>query len=119
MPVTSVFGQTQYLRDSFKAIDYLVRRRSVQPLLVRTIAPSLRVDGGVGVVWEQNTDLDLQTDGAVTAGRQFSHKLTATTELNQKAAALWKMDDFGERSTPSARDRRQRHRGHAAEGRVP
>ena len=48
------------------------------------------------MVWEQNQDLDLRTDGAVTAGQQFSHKLTATTELKEKAAALWKMDDFGD-----------------------
>ncbi len=41
-------------------------------------------------------DLDLRTDGAVTAGQQFSRKLTATTELKEKAVALWKMDDFGD-----------------------
>jgi hypothetical protein len=30
----------------------------------------------------------------VTAGQNFKHKLTATAELTQRVAALWKMDDF-------------------------
>ena len=45
-------------------------------------------------MWEKNPRLDVQTDGAVAAGQQFSHKLTATTELKEKLTGLWKMDDF-------------------------
>ena len=94
---TSLFGATQYLRDSFKAIDYLVSPTvGVSRLLVKDDRTELGVDAGVGVVWEQNPDLEVQTDGAVTAGQQFTRKLTATTELKEKAAALWKMDDFGD-----------------------
>jgi putative salt-induced outer membrane protein YdiY len=94
---TSVFGQTQYLRDSFKSIDYLISPTiGVSRLLVKDDRTELGVDGAVGVVWEQNPGLELQTDGAVTAGQQFSRKLTATTELKEKVAALWKMDDFGD-----------------------
>jgi putative salt-induced outer membrane protein YdiY len=94
---TSLFGQTQYLRDSFKAIDYLVSPTvGVSQILLKDDRTELAADAAVGVVWEQNPDLELQTDGAVTAGQQFSRKLTATTELKQKAAALWKMDDFGD-----------------------
>jgi putative salt-induced outer membrane protein YdiY len=92
---TSLFGATQYLRDSFKAIDYLVSPTvGVSHLLVKDDRTELGVDVGVGVVWEKNPDLEAQTDGAVTAGQQFTRKLTATTELKEKAAALWKMDDF-------------------------
>ena len=92
---TSLFGATQYLRDSFKAIDYLVSPTvGVTRLLVKNDRTELGVDGGVGVVWEKNPDLEVQTDLAVAAGQQFTHKLTATTELKEKAAALWKMDDF-------------------------
>jgi putative salt-induced outer membrane protein YdiY len=92
---TSLFGATQYLRDSFKAIDYLVSPTvGVSQLLVKDDRTELGVDVGVGVVWEKNPDLEAQTDGAVTAGQQFTRKLTATTELKEKAAALWKMDDF-------------------------
>ena len=94
---TSVYGQTQYLRDAFKAIDYLVSPTvGLSRLLLKDDRTELGVDAGVGVVWEQNPGLELQTDGAVTAGQQFARKLTATTELKEKVAALWKMDDFGD-----------------------
>ena len=87
----------QYLRDSFKAIDYLISPTvGISRLLVKNDRSELAVDGGVGVVWEKNPGLELQTDGAVTGGQQFSHKLTATTEFKQTLAALWKMDDFGD-----------------------
>ena len=96
-PLTAVFAQTQYLRDSFKAIDYLISPTvGVSRLLLKNDRSEFAVDGGVGVVWEKNPGLELQTDGAVTAGQQFSHKLTTTTDFKQKLAALWKMDDFGD-----------------------
>lgn len=95
--LTSVFGQTQYLRDSFKSIDYLVAPTAgLNRILFKSDTTELNVDGAVGVVWEQNPGLELQTDGAVTAGQQFTHKLTATTEVKEKINALWKMDDFGD-----------------------
>ena len=94
---TALFGNVQYLSDSFKAIDYLISPTiGLSRLLVKNDRTELGVDGAVGMVWEQNPDLELQTDGAVTAGQQFAHKLTATTEVKQKLAALWKMDDFGD-----------------------
>ena len=96
-PRTSLFGQTQYLRDAFKSIDYLVSPTvGLTQMLVKDDRTELAVDAAVGVVWEQNPGLELQTDGALTAGQQFARKLTATTELRERAAALWKMDDFGD-----------------------
>jgi putative salt-induced outer membrane protein YdiY len=92
---TAVFGQALYLRDSFKSIDYLVSPTvGVTRSLVKNARSEFAIDGAVGVVWEQNPGLELQTDGAVTAGQQFSHKLTATTEFKEKVSALWKMDNF-------------------------
>jgi putative salt-induced outer membrane protein YdiY len=94
---TSLFGQAQYLSDEFKQIDYLVSPNvGINRILARNDRTELSIDGGVGAVWEKNPDLELQTDGAVTAGQKFTHKLTATTELTQKVTALWKMDDFGD-----------------------
>jgi putative salt-induced outer membrane protein YdiY len=94
---TSIFAQTQYLRDAFKSIDYLVSPTvGLNRLLVKNDRTELNADAGVGAVWEQNPGLELQTDGAVSAGEKFTHKITATTELTQKVAALWKMDDFGD-----------------------
>jgi putative salt-induced outer membrane protein YdiY len=94
---TSLFAQTQYLRDEFKAIDYLISPTfGLNRILAKTDRTELSADAGLGVVWEKNPDLDLQTDGAVSAGQRFTHKLTATTELTQKVNALWKMDDFND-----------------------
>jgi len=94
---TSLFGQTQYLRDKFKSIEHLFAPTvGVSRLLVKNDRSELGVDAGVGVVFEQNPGLEMQKDGAVTAGQQFAHKLTSTTELKEKIAALWKMDDFGD-----------------------
>lgn len=92
---TSVFGQTQYLRDEFKAIDLLVAPTvGLSHLLVKNERTEFGLDGGVGGVWERNPGFDTDLDGALTAGQKFSHKLTATTEVIERAAALWKMDDF-------------------------
>jgi len=94
---TSLFGQTQYLRDSFKSIDYLIAPTvGLTRLLVKNDRTELGVDGGVGGVWEKNPGLDADLDGAVIAGQKFTHKITATTEFIEKVAALWKMDDFGD-----------------------
>ena len=94
---TLLFGQTQYLRDEFKAIDYLVSPTvGINRILVKNDRTELNADVGVGVVWEQNPGLELQTDGAVGAGQKFTRKITSTTELTQKVAALWKMNDFGD-----------------------
>jgi putative salt-induced outer membrane protein len=94
---TSLFAQTQYLRDEFKAIDYLVSPTfGLNRIVAKNDRTELSADAGVGVVWEKNPDLELQTDGAVSAGQKFTHKLTATTELTQKVNALWKMDDFND-----------------------
>jgi putative salt-induced outer membrane protein YdiY len=92
---TSLFGQVQYLRDEFKQIDYLVSPTvGLARQLVKTDRTELGVDAGVGIVWEQNPGFELKTDGAVVAGQNFRHKLTATSEFIERFSALWKMDDF-------------------------
>lgn len=92
---TSLFGQALYLRDTFKEIDYLISPTvGVGRLLVKNDRTELGVDGGVGAVWEKNTGLDTDLDGALVAGQKLAHKLSATTTLTERVAALWKMDDF-------------------------
>ena len=92
---TTLFGQALYLRDSFKEIDYLISPTvGISRLLVKTERTEFGVDGGVGAVWEKNTGLDTDLDGALVAGQKLAHKLSATTLLTEKVAALWKMDDF-------------------------
>lgn len=65
-------------------------------MLVKNDRTELGVDAGLGVVWEKNPGVDVQASGAISASESVTHKLTKTTELAQKVAALWKMDDFGD-----------------------
>src|SRR5688500_16861709 len=47
---TSIFGQTQYLRDAFKSIDYLVSPTvGLNRILVKNDRSELNADAGVGV----------------------------------------------------------------------
>ncbi len=92
---TSVFAQSQYLRDEFKAIDYLISPTfGVSHHLVKNDRTELAVDTGLGLITEKNPGLEANTSGAVTAGQTFKHKLTGTAELTQRASGLWAMDDF-------------------------
>jgi putative salt-induced outer membrane protein YdiY len=94
---TSVYGQLQYLSDDFKEIDYLISPTvGIGQLLVKNDRTELAVDGGIGLVTEKNEGFDARTTGAVTAGENFKHKLTATAEITQKVSALWKMNDFSD-----------------------
>jgi putative salt-induced outer membrane protein YdiY len=94
---TSLFVQSQYLRDKFKSIDHLFAPTvGISRLLIKDALTELGVDVAVGAVFEQNPGLEMQRDGAVSAGQQFARKLTSTTELKEKIGALWKMDDFGD-----------------------
>jgi putative salt-induced outer membrane protein len=92
-----VFGQLMYLRDPFKEIDYLVAPTGgLGYKLINSDRTTFSVDAGAGGSWEKNPGLDVTFSGAVTAGEQFSHKLSATASLTQSVSALWKMDDFGD-----------------------
>ena len=92
---TSVFGQVQYLRDTFKEIDYLISPTfGVNRWLAKNEVTEVSVDAGLGLVWEKSPLVDVDTSGAIVAGQALQHKLTATTVLTEKATALWKMDDL-------------------------
>lgn len=94
---TSLFGQLQYMRDTFKEIDYLVSPNvGVNRYLIKDDRTELGVDAGIGAVWEKNPGLDARSSGALTAGQSFQHKLTATTTLTEKVAALWKTSDLAD-----------------------
>lgn len=93
----SAFAQTQYLRDTFKSIDYLIAPTVGLSRMVRkNERTELSIDAAVGGVWERNPATRTDLDAAVTAGEKFSRKLTDTTEFSQRLNALWKMDDFSD-----------------------
>jgi putative salt-induced outer membrane protein len=92
-----VFGQTSYVRDRFKEIDWLLAPTAgLGYKLVNTDRTSFDVDGSVGLVFEKNTGLDVETDGAFTFGERFAHKVSTNASITQGFAALWKMDDPGD-----------------------
>lgn len=91
------FGQIDYLRDTFKLIDYLVAPTAgIGYKVIDTTATKFSVDGGIGAVWEKNPDSDVHSSMAVTAGERLDHALTATATLRHAATALWKANDPGD-----------------------
>lgn len=92
-----VFGQNQFLRDSFKSIDYLVAPAGgVGYSVVETPETKVGIDAGLGGVWEKNTGVNVAGSGSLTLGETLTHALTATTSLTQSFSGLWKTTDFGD-----------------------
>ena len=92
-----MFVQGQYLRDPFKAIDYLVAPTAgVGYKVIDTDPLKFSVDGGGGVTWEKNPGLDVRTYGAITADENVKYAFSKTAGFTHSAAALWKADDFGD-----------------------
>lgn len=91
------FGEVQYLRDPFKAINYLVAPLAGAGIhLVKSDVRMLTVDGAVGAVVEDNDILGRDTSGAVKAGESFEWTISPVSRLTQKLTGLWKADDFGD-----------------------
>ena len=90
-----VFGQNQYLHDSFKDIDYLdAPTGGAGYRFIDRPQTTLDADTGLGVVWEKNPGVDVETSGALTANEKLMQKLTTMVSLTQSIQALWKMNDF-------------------------
>ena len=89
------FGEVQYLRDPFKAINYLV-----SPVVgagyhvIRTDTRKLTFDAAVGAVVEDDDILGRDTSGAVKAGENFEWAISPVSKVTQKLSGLWKADDF-------------------------
>jgi putative salt-induced outer membrane protein YdiY len=90
-----VFAQNQYLKDEFKDIDYLVAPTGGLGYKVfDTAATKLDVDGSVGVVWEKNPGLEVDSSGAIATGEKLVQTITSNTTLTQTFTGLWKTEDF-------------------------
>jgi putative salt-induced outer membrane protein YdiY len=91
---TFVYGQFQFLRDTFKEIDYLVSPTvGIGYKLIDAPETKLAVDAGVGGVWEKDPGLGVQTSGAITAGEHFTQKLSEVATFTQQVTGLWKTSD--------------------------
>ena len=92
---TFVFGQIDYLRDTFKLIDYLVAPTAgVGYKLIDTVPTQFAIHGGGGTTSEKNPDVDVRTSAALTAGEKLQMQLTPTTLLKHGLTGLWKADDL-------------------------
>jgi len=91
------FGQLDYLRDTFKLIDYLVAPTAgVGYKVVDTATTKFSTDAALGVVWEKDPTVDVRTDIALLAGEKLEHALTSTSTLKHAATGLWKAKDLAD-----------------------
>jgi putative salt-induced outer membrane protein YdiY len=91
----SAFGQFGYQRDRFKEIDYLLSPGGgLSYAFVKNARMELGGDGGVGVIFEKDTGLDLETSAAILGGQRFQYNLSDRARVTQAVSAIWKMDDF-------------------------
>lgn len=96
-PRAFVFGQIEYLRDTFKLIDYLIAPTGgIGYKVIDTEPTKFAVDTGIGVVWEKNPDVDTRTSLALTAGETLVHQLSSTASFKHAASGLWKADDLAD-----------------------
>jgi putative salt-induced outer membrane protein len=94
---TFVFGQVEYLRDTFKLIDYLVAPTGgVGYKVIDTEPTKFAVDVGAGASWEKNPGLETRTNAVLTAGEKVTHQFTPTATIKHAANGLWTFDDFGD-----------------------
>jgi putative salt-induced outer membrane protein YdiY len=94
---TYFFGQFQYLRDSFKAIDYFVAPTfGVGVKLVDTEKAKFSTDIAVGPSWEKNPDLDVRSKVAIVFGQKSSYAFSKTAVLTQGFNAALVADDFAD-----------------------
>lgn len=94
---TFVFGQLEYLRDTFKRIDYLVAPTAgIGFKVVNTDQAKFVVDVGGGSITEKNPGVEVRTSAALTAGEKLALQLTPTASFKHAASGLWKANDFGD-----------------------
>lgn len=94
---TFVFGQIDYLRDTFKLIDYLIAPTAGLGFNVVDTEPTkFSVSAGAGGVWERNTGFDVDGSGALTAGETLTHQISGTALFKHSAAGLWKTGELGD-----------------------
>ena len=90
-----VFGQVEYLRDTFKDIEYLVAPAvGLGYKAYETEARALAFDLGIGAKIEKNMARRRTTLGAVTANQRWRQRLSSHAAVTQSAGALWTADRF-------------------------
>ena len=92
-----MFGQSRYLHDRFKRIQYLVAPTGgLGFTAISTDATTLTIDAGAGGVWEKNPFVDTRASGALTLSQKLTQTISASTTLTQSVSGLWKTQDLAE-----------------------
>jgi len=91
------YGQLQFLKDEFKAIDYLwAPSVGAGYKLLNTDETKLSVDAGLGFKVEKDSGFDRHSTAIVTASDKFEENLSKTAKVTQGFVTLWKAQDFGD-----------------------
>lgn len=91
------FTQVQYLRDSFKAIDYFVAPTfGAGYKIVDTQKTRWSADASLGPSWEKNPGLDVRTKVAVAFGEKMSYAVSKTASITHGLAATFVADDWAD-----------------------
>ncbi len=99
-PKAFVFAQTDYLRDQFKAINYLIAPVAGAGFkFANTDDRKLTVSAGLGGIWEKNPGQVVRKSGSVNAGQNFSQKISTSATFTQSIATNWKTNDFSDSLT--------------------
>jgi putative salt-induced outer membrane protein YdiY len=93
VPHAYLFGQVEYLRDTFKDIDFLVAPSLGLGYKVHdTEEKVLAFDAGLGFKIEKNAARAPSTSGAVTAAQRWRREISSHAAITQSLAALWTID---------------------------
>lgn len=96
-PHIGVFAQNQYLRDTFKNIEYLeAPTGGVALMIADTANTKAEIDAGAGGVWERDTGLATTSSAALTVGEKLTQAISKTASLSEGFLGLWKTVDFGD-----------------------
>ena len=91
------FGEAGYLRDPFKAINYLISPiAGVGYYVIKNPVRTLTVDAGAGAAIESNSVLGRTSGGALKAGEAFDWVISPTSKFTQRLNGLWKTNDFAD-----------------------
>ncbi len=93
----TTFGRLQYLRDSFKRIEYLLAPTAGMSYAFVDREPTkFNVDVSLGTAVERNTQRRVRTSPALLVGERLTQQINNSARITQTASGLWKVEDFGD-----------------------
>lgn len=91
------FGNLQFLRDSFKSIDYFwAPTAGAGYRFYDTPSGSFSADASVGASWEKNSDRSVRTHAVLAFGEKLTRALSKTAALTHTFAGNVVANDVGD-----------------------